>query len=140
MNTKIVPQESSMAMGYRCFTQELRIQIPTLKRVPESASELFLECVFVRPSWRKLKVRIDIWVASPNQGGREQMPVFGQAPVLGGSGPEVLSNTQTTGAPHAIRSFQYGGPAFLVVEHPKPIRVRCSRLGETDGWLSSVVR
>jgi hypothetical protein len=32
-----------MATGYRCFTQELRIQIPTLKRVPESASELFLE-------------------------------------------------------------------------------------------------
>jgi hypothetical protein len=59
-----------MAMGYRCFTQELRIQIPTLKRVPESAIELFLECVFVRPSWRKHKVRIDIWVASPNQGGR----------------------------------------------------------------------
>ena len=74
--------------------------------------------------------------------GREQMPVFGQAPVLGGSGSEVLSNTQTTGAPAraTIRSFQYGGPAFLVVAHPKPIRVRCSRLGETDGWLSSVVR
>jgi hypothetical protein len=96
-----------MAMGYRCFTQELRIQIPTLKKVPESpesAIELFLECVFVRPSWRKLKVRIDIWVASPNQGGREQMPVFGQAPVLGGSGSEVLSNTHTTGAPHAQQS------------------------------------
>jgi hypothetical protein len=32
-----------MAIGCRCFTQELRIQIPTLKRVPESAIELFLE-------------------------------------------------------------------------------------------------
>jgi hypothetical protein len=92
-----------MAMAYRCFT-ELRILILALKRVPESASESFLECVFVRPSWKKLKVRIDIWVASPNQGGREQMPVFGQAPVLGGSGSEVLSNTHTTGALHAEQS------------------------------------
>jgi hypothetical protein len=61
-----------MAMGYRCFTQELRIQIPTLKRVPESASELFLECVFVRPSWRKLKVRIDIWVRLRTKGGENR--------------------------------------------------------------------
>src|SRR5580704_3369405 len=59
-------------MGYRCFTQELRILISTLKRFPESASGSFLECGFVRPSWRKLKVRIDIWVASPNQGGENR--------------------------------------------------------------------
>jgi hypothetical protein len=32
------------------------------------------------------------------------MPVFGQAPVLGGSGSEVFSSTQTTGAPRAQQS------------------------------------
>ena len=67
-------------------------------RILESVAEVFLSCVFARPlAEESQKSQLEITPLLRIKGG-EQMPVFGQASVLGGSESEVFSGIQSTGA------------------------------------------